>query len=101
MVRRNGKVPEVKTRRRAAPRRGEETIVLGDGVIARIADRAFENPAMSGGLLVMGLTAAAIVSNANVNSASPAKIAIASPNCLWHVGFPRRRSSLSKAGKSS
>jgi peptidoglycan hydrolase-like protein with peptidoglycan-binding domain len=33
-------------------------------VIARIADRAFENPAMSGGLLVMGLTAAAIVSNA-------------------------------------
>jgi peptidoglycan hydrolase-like protein with peptidoglycan-binding domain len=37
---------------------------LGDGVIARIADRALENPAMSGGLLVMALTAAAIVSNA-------------------------------------
>lgn len=35
-----------------------------DGVIARIADRAIDNPAMSGGLLVMALTAGAIVSNA-------------------------------------
>jgi peptidoglycan hydrolase-like protein with peptidoglycan-binding domain len=37
---------------------------VGNGVIARAVDRAFENPAMSGGLLVMALTATAIVSNA-------------------------------------
>ena len=36
----------------------------GDGVVARAVDRAFENPAMSGGLLVMALTATAIVTNA-------------------------------------
>jgi len=34
--------------------------------MARIADRALENPAMSGGLIVMALTAAAVVSNALV-----------------------------------
>ena len=56
---------EAKAGRRTAVRRDEaEAFVLGDGMIARIADRAFENPAMSGGLLVMGLTAAAIISNA-------------------------------------
>ena len=36
-----------------------------------------------------------------VNSASPAKIAIASPYTLWLVGLPRRKSSLSIDGKSS
>jgi peptidoglycan hydrolase-like protein with peptidoglycan-binding domain len=46
-----------------AARRADESIG-GEGVIARIADNAFDNPAMSGGLVVMALTAAAIVSNA-------------------------------------
>lgn len=36
----------------------------GEGVVARLVDQAFENPATSGGLLVMALTASAIVSNA-------------------------------------
>ncbi len=40
-------------------------------------------------------------SKANVSSASPARIAMASPKTLWQVGLPRRRSSLSSAGKSS
>lgn len=35
-----------------------------DGLVARFADHVFENPAMSGGLLVMALTATAIISNA-------------------------------------
>ena len=38
-------------------------------------------------------------SNASVNSASPARIAMASPKTLWQVGRPRRRSSLSSAGQ--
>ena len=43
----------------------------------------------------------ASTSNANVNNASPARIAVASSNFLWQVGSPRRRSSLSITGKSS
>ena len=39
--------------------------------------------------------------NASVSSASPARIAMASPNTLWQVGTPRRKSSLSSAGRSS
>jgi hypothetical protein len=42
----------------------EEDAVLSDGFVARLTDHVFENPAMSGGLFVMALTAAAIVSNA-------------------------------------
>ena len=42
----------------------EEEDILADGFVARIADQVFDNPAMSGGLFVMALTAAAIVSNA-------------------------------------
>ena len=38
---------------------------------------------------------------ASVSSASPERIAIASPNTLWFVGRPRRRSSSSIAGRSS
>lgn len=41
--------------------RSQET---DDGVMAVLIDRMFENPAMSGGLMVMALTASAIVSNA-------------------------------------
>ena len=38
---------------------------------------------------------------ASVSSASPARIAMASPKTLWLVGTPRRKSSLSIAGRSS
>jgi peptidoglycan hydrolase-like protein with peptidoglycan-binding domain len=55
-------VPAKKTTRRAPAPRVEEP--AGDGLVIRIAERALDNPAMSGGLLVMGLTAMAIVSNA-------------------------------------
>jgi peptidoglycan hydrolase-like protein with peptidoglycan-binding domain len=48
-------------RRSAANRRNAGAT---GGVIARFADRAFEHPATSGGLLVMAMTAAAIASNA-------------------------------------
>ena len=41
------------------------------------------------------------VSKARVSSASPARMAVASPNFLWQVGLPRRKSSLSSAGRSS
>ena len=41
-----------------------EDEIMADGFVARLADQVFENPAMSGGLFVMALTAAAIVSNA-------------------------------------
>lgn len=52
-----------------APRKGGRTRGSsrdggGDGIVARALERAFANPATTGGLLVMGLTAAAIVSNA-------------------------------------
>ncbi len=36
----------------------------GDGLMGRLVDRVLENPAMSGGLVVMALTAAAVISNA-------------------------------------
>lgn len=45
-------------------RSANEADFADDGIVARAVDRAFENPAMSGGLLVMVLTAAAIASNA-------------------------------------
>jgi len=48
--------------RRAPAKRVEEP--AEDGVAIRMVEHALENPAMSGGLLVMGLTAVAIVSNA-------------------------------------
>jgi peptidoglycan hydrolase-like protein with peptidoglycan-binding domain len=44
--------------------RGGDVTVVGSGVMANIIDRAFENPATSGGLMVMALTATAIMSNA-------------------------------------
>jgi zinc/manganese transport system substrate-binding protein len=43
----------------------------------------------------------AAASKAFVNRASPARMARASPKTLWLVGFPRRRSSSSIAGRSS
>jgi len=44
--------------------RGRAEPAAGDGVVAELVDRIFENPAMSGGLMVVALTATAIVSNA-------------------------------------
>ena len=50
---------------------------------------------------VRGGQLSASTSKASVSKASPARIAKASPNCLWQVGKPRRRSSSSIAGRSS
>ncbi len=44
--------------------RGAAAASAGSGMMANIIDRAFENPATSGGLMVMALTATAIMSNA-------------------------------------
>ncbi len=52
-----------KTARRSATRRPEPEAVA-DGALAQAIDSAFENPAMSGGLAVMAITAMAIMSNA-------------------------------------
>ena len=41
-----------------------EEEVAGDSLVSRLVDRVIDNPAMSGGLVVMALTAAAVVSNA-------------------------------------
>ena len=57
-------MPGKTTRRRATARRPEAEVVAADSAIARVVDRAFENPAMSGGLMVMAITAMAIMSNA-------------------------------------
>jgi len=45
-------------------RKGVEAMSGGDGLMADLVDRVFENPARSGGLMVMALTATAIISNA-------------------------------------
>jgi len=58
-------VPEKRNRR--APARqdgGDGAFISVDGTIGRLVDRVFDNPAMSGGLFVMALTASAIMSNA-------------------------------------
>ncbi len=56
-------MPEAKSRARAVARRDDRQLA-GDGALAGFVDSVFENPAMSGGVVVMALTAAAIVSNA-------------------------------------
>ncbi len=56
-------MPGKPARRRAAGKRPEAE-AAADSAIARVVDRAFENPAMSGGLMVMAITAMAIMSNA-------------------------------------
>lgn len=50
--------------RRAPAGRRKVVAVEQGGVLARMADQAIENPAMSGGLFVMALTVTAIFSNA-------------------------------------
>ena len=49
----------------------------------------------------MGVVVLASSAKAWVNSASPARMAVASSNFLWVAGLPRRMSSLSIAGRSS
>ncbi len=56
-------MPGKPVRRRAAGNR-PQVEPAADSAIARVVDRAFDNPAMSGGLMVMAITAMAIVSNA-------------------------------------
>ena len=56
-------MPE-KGKRRTAARNVEAEAVFADGVIGRFVDNVFDNPALSGGLFVMALTASAIMSNA-------------------------------------
>jgi hypothetical protein len=56
-------VPGKPARRRATGKRPEAE-AAADSAVARVVDRAFENPAMSGGLMVMAITAMAIMSNA-------------------------------------
>ena len=56
-------MPGKPVRRRAAASR-PQAAPAADSAIARVVDRAFDNPAMSGGLMVMAITAMAIVSNA-------------------------------------
>jgi peptidoglycan hydrolase-like protein with peptidoglycan-binding domain len=56
-------VPE-KQRTSAGRRGGRGSTASNEGAIGRLVDRACDNPAMSGGLFVMALTATAIVSNA-------------------------------------
>ncbi len=41
-----------------------DEIVAGSGLVDRLVDRVMDNPAMSGGFVVMALTAIAVVSNA-------------------------------------
>jgi len=58
-------VPETRSRRDAAARHASYDDSAGaEGVISKVVDRACDNPAMTGGLFVMALTASAIVSNA-------------------------------------
>jgi peptidoglycan hydrolase-like protein with peptidoglycan-binding domain len=74
----------------------EEDEILGDGFVARLADQVFENPAMSGGLFVMALTAAAIVSNAmmmqNGRHPDPFFMTRPTPAAQAPVPLPRVRS---------
>ncbi len=55
-------MPGKPARRRATGNSSQDE--AADSAVARIIDRAFENPAMSGGLMVMAITAMAIMSNA-------------------------------------
>ena len=58
-------MPKTRNRREAASRNvARNQAAVADGLIGRLVDRACDNPAMTGGLFVMALTATAIVSNA-------------------------------------
>lgn len=58
-------MPKTRKRRQAASHNiARNQAVVADGLIGRLVDRACDNPAMTGGLFVMALTATAIVSNA-------------------------------------
>jgi peptidoglycan hydrolase-like protein with peptidoglycan-binding domain len=80
----------------------EEDAVLSDGFVARLADHVFENPAMSGGLFVMALTAAAIVSNAMMmqNGHHPDPLFMTRPNPAAHAPVPLPRTRAEQPAKA-
>ena len=57
-------MPGKSTRRVSRKKQAEVQAIAADGIMANAIDRIFENPAMSGGLVVMVITAMAIMSNA-------------------------------------
>jgi peptidoglycan hydrolase-like protein with peptidoglycan-binding domain len=95
-------VPGKSTRRRAPKRKAEPQVaaaVAADGIMANAIDRIFENPAMSGGLVVMVITAMAIMSNAlflqhgqhpePLFSTRPASLAAAPPPAAHREATPQ------------
>lgn len=110
-------MPGKSTRRRAPKRKAEPQVAVAaaDGIMANAIDRIFENPAMSGGLVVMVITAMAIMSNAlflqhgqhpePLFSTRPASFAAAPPPRVQHevtpqpmpVPLPRTRADTSTA----
>lgn len=84
-------------RRKPAGRHARTAEAQGGGVLARMADHAIENPAMSGGLFVMALTATAIFSNALFLQKAPhpepifATRSAAAPDRPPAVPLPRSR----------
>jgi len=80
----------------------EEDAVLSDGFVARLTDHVFENPAMSGGLFVMALTAAAIVSNAMMmqNGHHPDPLFMTRPMPVAHAPVPLPRTRVEQPVKA-
>ena len=75
--------------------------ILSDGFVARLADHIFENPAMSGGLFVMALTAAAIVSNAMMmqNGHHPDPLFMTRPGVASRAPVPLPRTRVAEPAK--
>ena len=93
-------MPGKPARRRAARSRPQAEVAV-DSAVARVVDKAFENPAMSGGLMVMAITAMAIMSNALFLQAGrhpeplfatrPAAVAVAPAKSAAVVPLPHTR----------
>ena len=93
-------MPGKPVRRRAARSRPQAE-AAADSAVARVVDKAFENPAMSGGLMVMAITAMAIMSNALFLQAGrhpeplfatrPAAVAMAPAKSATAVPLPHTR----------
>jgi peptidoglycan hydrolase-like protein with peptidoglycan-binding domain len=79
----------------------EDEAILADGFVARLADHIFENPAMSGGLFVMALTAAAIVSNAMMmqNGHHPDPLFMTRPGVVARTPVPLPRARVDQPAK--
>jgi peptidoglycan hydrolase-like protein with peptidoglycan-binding domain len=61
---------------------------FGSGVLGRVVERAFENPAASGGLLVMAVTAGAIAVNATFLQGGDHLRPVLSPRAPAHTSAP-------------